>query len=127
MREDHPTVPGETKASSKGNAFSSIQGRLVGLLLLVLVPILVAQAYFSYDRYQSRKESRESRQTSILPGLRQKLSILLCRMFSTRNWRLVSLLRRHRLCPIKKKAEYFSITRLGIRLFGTFFGTILRG
>jgi hypothetical protein len=55
MREDHPTVPGETRASSKGRAFSSVQGRLVSLLLLVLVPILVAQAYFSYDRYQSRR------------------------------------------------------------------------
>ena len=38
-----------------GRAFSSIQGRLVSLLLLVLVPILVAQAYFSYDRYQSSR------------------------------------------------------------------------
>ena len=56
MREDHLTVPGEMKALSKGNAFSSIQGKLVGLLLLVLVPILVSQAYFSYDRYQFRKK-----------------------------------------------------------------------
>jgi PAS domain S-box-containing protein len=55
MREDHPAVSGETRASSKSSAFSSIQGRLVGLLLLVLVPILVAHAYFSYDRYQSSK------------------------------------------------------------------------
>jgi PAS domain S-box-containing protein len=55
MREDHPTVPEETGASSKSRAFSSIQGRLVSLLLFVLVPILVAQAYFSYDRYQSAK------------------------------------------------------------------------
>jgi PAS domain S-box-containing protein len=55
MREDHPTVPEETGASSKSTAFSSIQGRLVSLLLFVLVPILVAQAYFSYDRYQSAR------------------------------------------------------------------------
>ena len=55
MRKDHSNVPSGTKALSKGNAFSSIQGRLVGLLLLVLVPILLAQAHFSYDRYQSRK------------------------------------------------------------------------
>ena len=47
--------PEETGASSKSTAFSSIQGRLVSLLLFVLVPILVAQAYFSYDRYQSAK------------------------------------------------------------------------
>jgi PAS domain S-box-containing protein len=55
MREDHPAAPGEKKASSKGKAFSSIQGMLVRLLLLVLVPILLAQTYFSYDRYQNRK------------------------------------------------------------------------
>jgi len=41
--------------SSKGNAFSSIRGRLVSLLLLVLVPILLAQAYFDYVRHQSKK------------------------------------------------------------------------
>ena len=37
-----------------GKVFSSLQARLIGLLLLVLVPILISQAYFSYDRYQSR-------------------------------------------------------------------------
>ncbi|MFZ3044899.1 MAG: cache domain-containing protein, partial [Desulfatirhabdiaceae bacterium] len=56
MREDHPAIPEKTRASSKDRAFSSIQGRLVSLLLLVLVPILVAQAYFRYDRYQSSRK-----------------------------------------------------------------------
>ncbi len=60
MRKDHPTVPGDMKAFSKGSAFSSIQGRIVGLLLLVLVPILISQAYFSYDRYQFRKRVESS-------------------------------------------------------------------
>jgi PAS domain-containing protein len=104
MREDHPTVSEETRGSSKSRAFSSIQGRLVSLLLLVLIPILVAHAYFSYDRYQAARESR-ARQTSGLPGLRQKLSILLFRMFSTRNWRSVLRLRHHSRCPRKNKSR----------------------
>ena len=54
MREDHPTVPEETRASSQDKAFS-IKKRLVILLLLVLVPILLTHAYFSYDRYQKSR------------------------------------------------------------------------
>jgi PAS domain S-box-containing protein len=45
----------EKNASYRRGAFLSIQANLIGLILLVLVPILLTQAYFLYGRYQYRK------------------------------------------------------------------------
>jgi signal transduction histidine kinase/flagellar biogenesis protein FliO len=57
MREGNSTsaIPQEKNASPKRGAFFSMQGRLIALILLVLVPILLIQAYFFYSRYQYRR------------------------------------------------------------------------
>ncbi|RJR32352.1 MAG: PAS domain S-box protein [Desulfobacteraceae bacterium] len=45
----------EMSASKRDASFFGVQGVLIGLILLVLLPLLLTQAYFIYDRYQYRK------------------------------------------------------------------------
>ena len=44
-----------TQALPRRGAFSGIQGYLIGLILLALIPVLLSHVYFSYDRYRQRK------------------------------------------------------------------------
>ncbi len=57
MSEESSTsqIKKASETSSRRLPFSSMHGRLIVLLLLVLVPILLVEAYFSYERYQYRK------------------------------------------------------------------------
>lgn len=54
MHDEHSTstIPEATKISSRHGMFSSIQASLIGLLLLVLVPIMLSQAYLFHARYR---------------------------------------------------------------------------
>jgi len=48
-------VPDEPNALKRRGAFYGIQAILIGLILLVLLPLLLLQAYFIYDRYRNSK------------------------------------------------------------------------
>jgi len=58
MREKHSisTAPGERRTLPGRRAFTTLQGSLIGLILLVLVPFLLSHPYLSFERYEYRKE-----------------------------------------------------------------------
>ncbi|MEN6484143.1 MAG: PAS domain S-box protein [Syntrophobacteraceae bacterium] len=56
MEEEHlPVSAPETKEPTKRAAFSRIRGRLMLLMVLVLLPILLVEAYLFYDRFRYRR------------------------------------------------------------------------